>query len=46
VVPTKSLAYNKHISANERFGSNYSIYVGSPIDEIKYSVSKEYIKDI
>lgn len=43
VTPTKSLAYNKHKTANNKFGADYSLYVGSPIKEIEKSVSEEKI---
>jgi hypothetical protein len=44
VVPTKSLAYNKHIWAKNAFGENYSMYIGSPIGSIRETISKPQIK--
>lgn len=38
VVPTKTLAYNKHIWAENQLGEKSSLYVGSPIGEIKTNV--------
>jgi len=44
VVPTKSLAYIKHTWAEEKYGNNYSLYVGSAIKDITSSVTKNDIK--
>lgn len=38
VMPTKTLAYNKHIWAENKLGEKSSLYVGSPIGEIKTNV--------
>ena len=44
VVPTKSLAYNKHIWAENEFGEGSSMYVGSAIKSIRISVTTKDIR--
>lgn len=45
VVPTKSLAYNKSKSTNQKYGGEiYSMYIGSPIKD-SGQVDKDKIKD-
>jgi len=44
VVPTKSLAYNKHIWAESELGEGSSMYVGSAMKAIRTSVTTKDIK--
>jgi len=44
VVPTKSLAYNKHIWAETEMGEYSSMYVGSAIKSIRTSVASKDIR--
>ena len=44
VVPTKSLAYSKYKSANNHFGDRYTFYFGSPIKEIRSTVTPAQVK--
>lgn len=45
VVPTKSLAYNKHLTTEQRKGENSSMYIGSPIGNILTDITPENIRD-
>lgn len=45
VVPTKSLAYNKHLTTEQRMGQNSSMYVGSPIGNILTDITIEDIQE-
>ena len=45
IVPTKALAYNKYIWANNTYGQGYAFYVGSPIKTIRSNITKSKIKD-
>lgn len=44
VVPTKSLAYNKHITTERKLGENSSMYIGSPIGHILTEITIEDIR--
>lgn len=45
VVPTKSLAYNKHLTTEQRMGRNSSMYIGSPIGNILTDITIEDIQE-
>lgn len=44
VVPTKTLAYSKSRTANEKFGDGYSMYIGSPIGENKSNITLNSVR--
>lgn len=44
VVPTKALAYNKHIIANKNKGEEYCMYVGSAIGNIKKDTTAQMVE--
>lgn len=45
VVPTKTLAYGKVITANKAKGDNYAMYIGSPIGEVKSNINLTNVRD-
>lgn len=45
VVPTKSLAYNKHLITERQKGENSSMYVGSPIGNILTDITLDDIRE-
>lgn len=45
VVPTKSLAYNKHVTTERKLGENSSMYIGSPIGHILTEITIEDIRN-
>lgn len=45
VVPTKTLAYSKVLTANKAKGDNYAIYIGSPIGEVKSNINLTSVRD-
>lgn len=45
VVPTKTLAYSKVLTANKAKGDNYAMYIGSPICEVKSNINLTSVRD-
>lgn len=45
VVPTKTLAYSKVLTANKAKGDNYAMYIGSPIGEVKSNINLTSVRD-
>lgn len=45
VVPTKTLAYSKVLTANKAKGNNYAMYIGSPIGEVKSNINLTSVRD-
>lgn len=45
VVPTKTLAYSKVLTANNAKGDNYAMYIGSPIGEVKSNINLTSVRD-
>lgn len=44
VVPTKALAYNKHVTTNKNKGEEYCMYVGSAIGNIKKDTTVQMVE--